>query len=262
MVEGMTGFPTLADDLRLAVSSGLLTVAYQPLFDLSTDPRDHGPVAVEALCRWDHAVHGAIGPDLFIPLAESENIVSDIDDVVLSAAAAQVAEWQREGHDLSLSVNVSPTHVSPSFASVVVERADETGLRPGTLTVEVTETPSPQLLPTVVEILPVLRSAGVGVSLDDFGGGDTTMAMLDQLPIDEIKIDRSLTQRRDAASEDAIAGVVTFAKRYGWRVVAEGIETMDDFERARRLGCDRGQGFLLGAPMSADRLGRLLSAAG
>ncbi|GAB3603587.1 EAL domain-containing protein [Microbacterium aureliae] len=257
----MTGLPTLADDLRKAVSSGLLTVAYQPLFDLAGDARPVLPVAVEALCRWEHEEHGPIGPDLFIPLAESENIVGDIDDIVLATAARQVAAWQREGHDISLSVNVSPTHVSPTFASVIAERVSETGLRPGSLVVEVTETPSPQLLPTVVEVLPQLRQAGVGVSLDDFGGGDTTMAMLDKLPIDEIKIDRSLTQGRAAASDEAMAGVVTFARRYGWRVVAEGIETQQDLDRAREFGCDRGQGFLLGAPMSAARIEELLSAA-
>lgn len=257
----MPGFPTLADDLRHAVSAGRLTVAYQPLFDLTGQGRPTMPVAVEALCRWDHEEHGRIGPDLFIPLAESEHIVADIDDVVLATAAAQVAGWQRAGHLISLSVNVSPTHVSPRFASVVAERVAQSGLAPGSLVVEVTETPSPQLLPTVVAVLPQLRSAGVGVSLDDFGGGDTTMAMLDKLPIDEVKIDRTLTQGRDVAADDAVAGVVSFARRYGWRVVAEGIETDADLDRARRLGCDRGQGYLLGAPMSADRLEGLLTAA-
>jgi EAL domain-containing protein (putative c-di-GMP-specific phosphodiesterase class I) len=103
-----------------------------------------------------------------------------------------------------------------------------------------------------------LRAAGVTISVDDFAAGDTTVAMLEMLPIDEVKIDRSLTQRTDADADDTVAAVVETSADHGWRVVAEGIETVTDLERAVSRGCGRGQGFLWGTPLSEGAMDELL----
>lgn len=256
----MNGISGLAEDLRAALMTGQLVVEYQPQFDLdaATAVPIH-PVAVEALCRWQHPTRGLIMPDQFIPLAEREHLINALDAQVLMRSAEQVRQWQLDGYDIGLSVNASPTHMSPEYADAVIDALNDLGLNPGSLAIEITESPAPQLAPGVLEVLPLLRAEGVAVSLDDFGAGDTTLSMLDDLPIDEIKIDRSLTQRDDADADEEVADVVAHAERFGWRVVAEGIETAGDLERSRRRGCDRGQGFLWGPPVPAPRLEEMLA---
>ncbi|QIG39293.1 EAL domain-containing protein [Microbacterium sp. 4R-513] len=255
----MNSSAMLSAELREAVTTGGLTVEYQPLFALSEDGLPLHPVAVEALCRWMHPLLGRIVPDRFIPLAERVGLIGDIGARVLETAGAQVSAWQRAGHHVGLSINASPSQFSAEFVDTVAIRAKELGLEPGTLTIEITEAPAPQLLPTVVEVLPQLKASGIGISIDDYGAGDVSLDALEDVPIQEIKIDRSLTQRSDPAAEAEIAGVVTRAMRHGWRVVAEGIETLADLERSRQRGCDLGQGYLLGRPVPADELGRLLA---
>ncbi|GAA3639751.1 hypothetical protein GCM10022200_24030 [Microbacterium awajiense] len=250
----------LGDELRAALNDGQLAVEYQPQFDLhAATPAPGRPVAVEALCRWHHPTRGLVMPDVFIPIAEREHIITALDAHVLLLAAEQVRRWQLDGHRLGLSVNASPTHMSPEYADAVIQALDDFGLSHGSLAIEITESPAPQLLPEAIAILPRLRSEGIAVSLDDFGGGDTTIDMLDSLPIDEIKIDRSITQRTDRAADVEVAAVVAHADRHGWRVVAEGIETEADLERSRRRGCHRGQGFLWGPPVPAARLEEMLA---
>lgn len=250
---------TLATELRAAVPAGGLSIEFQPLFDLDGSGLPERPVAVEALCRWPHPRFGTISPVHFIPLAESHGIIADLGAAVLTRAGTQVAAWQRDGHDLGLSVNASPSEFSAAWVDTVAQRAADLGLAPGSLTIEITESPAPQLMPSVLAVLERARAAGLGLSIDDLGAGDTTTPMLDALPLTEVKIDRSLTQRSDAVAEEAVAAVVEQARRNGWSVVAEGIETVDDLERSRRRGCDRGQGFLLGKPMPAAELSDLLA---
>ncbi len=250
----------LGNELRAALTGGQLTVEYQPQFELEGATATPGrPVAVEALCRWHHPTRGLVMPDVFIPVAEREHIITALDAHVLLVAAQQVRQWQLDGYALGLSVNASPTHMSPEYADAVIDALDDLGLSHGSLAIEITESPAPQLAPEAIAILPRLRSEGIAVSLDDFGGGDTTIDMLDALPIDEIKIDRSITQRTDDDADHEVAAVVAHAERQGWRVVAEGIETEDDLERSRRRGCHRGQGFLWGPPVPAPRLEEMLA---
>ncbi len=255
----MDACATLATELRAALPSGGLSIEYQPLFDLEGSGAASPPVAVEALCRWNHPRWGTISPVQFIPLAESEGFIGDLGAAVLARAGAQVAAWQRDGHPLGLSVNASPSEFSAAWVDTVAARADELGLARGSLTIEITESPAPQLLPNVIDVLARAREAGLGLSIDDFGIGDTTSAMLDTLPLTEVKIDRSLTQRDDSEADDAVAAVVGQADRHGWCVVAEGIETDADLRRARERGCHRGQGYLLGRPMPPAALAQLLT---
>lgn len=255
----MTNSPLLTRDLRAAVAGGRLGVVYQPIFELEgwSDRRSQ-PVAVEALSRWNHSVMGEVSPVRFIPLAQRAQFLEKLDRTVLSASLTQLNIWHRAGHELGLSVNASPTHFAGGYVDTVLERAEALSLKPGTLTVEIIEAPSPQLIPEMADALTRLHTAGITVSVDDFGAGTTTLGEVESLPIDEVKIDRSLTQRADAEADGVVRGVVTRAREHGWRVVAEGIETTEHLERARAWGCDRGQGYLLGRPTSREGVDRML----
>ncbi len=258
----MTISASLVDDLREAVASGGLSIAYQPLYGLGPAGLTRAPVAVEGLCRLSHGDDGDVPPATFIPLAENAHIVEQIDVLMLERGAAQVAVWQANGHAVGLATNASPSHITFGYADAVLSRLSRLAIDPASVTVEITESPSPQLLPVMDGPLQRLRAEGVAISIDDFGSRDTTIEMIEALPIDEVKIDRSLTQRADAAADAFVSDVVARAARNGWRVVAEGIETSDDLDRAIARGCDRGQGYLLGAPMGVAELERLLGPAG
>ncbi|MHC2999900.1 EAL domain-containing protein [Microbacterium sp. HJ5] len=253
----MTSTDTLVRDLQQAIADRTLTIAYQPQFELDGAAIEPRPVAVEALCRWSRD-DGDVPPSTFIPLAEEANLVEDIDIQMLERGATQLVEWQRSGRTVGLAANASPTHITLSYADAVVTRLDRFGVDPAAVTIEITETPWPQLQPQMVEALHRLRSFGVAISIDDFGAGETTLAMIESLPIDEVKIDRSLIQRADAEADAAVAEVVSRADAQGWRIVAEGIETTDDLERSIDRGCHRGQGYLLAAPMDVEEFERLL----
>ncbi|WP_439592875.1 EAL domain-containing protein [Microbacterium sp.] len=252
----------LTRDLRAALAASQLAIAYQPQWDLASyaaDPASPTPVMVEALSRWHHAEHGDVPPDVFIPLAEDGGFLDELDLHILGRAATQVARWRASGHDIGLAVNASPTRFTVPYAERVSRALEPTGLAPSAVTIEVTEVPPPQLRPTMNGAIELLHGAGISISVDDYGGGETTLDMLEWLPIDEVKIDRSLTQRPDAAADDAVARVVDIGIERGWRIVAEGIETVDDLDRSLRRRCDRGQGFLWGRPAMADDLERALA---
>ena len=254
----------LTRDLRAALSTGELWIAFQSQYDLDPAgppdaPEPTDPVAVEALCRWTHAHLGAVPPDTFIPLAEQGHFLDEVDLQVFDRAAERVMRWRGSGHPLGLAVNASPAHFSTRYADTVVARLDRLGIDPAGITIEITEAPTPQLRPEMLTAMQTLRSVGASISVDDYAGGDTTVAMLEALPIDEVKIDRSLTQRTDAEADDAIAAVVASSAEHGWRVLAEGIETVAHLERSRRRGCHRGQGYLWGLPMPSDEMDELLA---
>lgn len=261
----MVSTPQLTQDLRTALSAGALTLAFQGQFELNGGaavPSEASvPVAVEALCRWNHVTLGAVPPDRFIPLAERGEFLEEVDTQVFALATEHVARWREAGHVVGLAVNASPAHFSTRYADTVLTRLDDLELDPAGVTVEITEAPLPQLRPGMLAAIEALRSEGVAISVDDFAA-DGDVAMLETLPIDEVKIDRALTQRLDAAAEDAIAAVVHSSVAHGWRVVAEGIETLDDFERSRSRGCHRGQGYLWGLPLPVEQMDLVLAGEG
>ena len=245
-------------DLFETFRGGGLQIAYQGQWDLDAS-WDEGflvspPVAVEALSRWNHPELGGVSPEEFIPLAEQGGFLDAIDADVLSRAATQVATWSNAGHEVTLSVNAAPSHFSSSYVEDAIRISQSRGLDLSALTIEITETPAPQLHESMRAALEELRSAGVSVSIDDFGAGGTTLDMLQNLPIDEVKLDRSLVQRSDADADAIIDDVVSAARENRWRVVAEGIETTTDLERSVRRGCHRGQGFLWGPPVEAPAM--------
>ncbi|MGY1795343.1 EAL domain-containing protein [Geodermatophilus sp. SYSU D00525] len=245
----------LETDLHGALARAEIEVHYQPQVDLVS-----GRVAaVEALVRWRHPELGSVPPDVFVPLAEAGGLIGDIGAHVLREACATVARWRCEGLDLDVAVNVSPLQLAdPGFADLVEAVLRETGLPSRALTVEVTE--SQVLSEAAVRNghLARLRGLGVGVSVDDFGTGWSSLAQLRRLPVTEVKIDRSFTAGMTDGDGPVVAGVVGLGRGLGLRVVAEGVETAEQVRRLAALGCDRVQGYLVGRPAPAGELAERL----
>ncbi|MDH6180200.1 EAL domain-containing protein (putative c-di-GMP-specific phosphodiesterase class I) [Microbacteriaceae bacterium SG_E_30_P1] len=238
----------LAAELDAAVDQRQLVTYYQPQIDLSSGDI----VAVEALVRWIHPTYGVIPPDEFIPIAESIGSIRRVGRTVLTDAAQQLTRWSAAGKRLELSVNISPTELGPELAGELVETLDEFGMDPTLLTMEITETEPIIDLPRAVRCLHEVRALGVGVSVDDFGTGYASINQLRNLPATELKVDQSLIRGNRSAARRTLIPVLAEASDLGIRIVAEGVETADQMNHAIELGCQRAQGYLIGAPMTPD----------
>jgi diguanylate cyclase (GGDEF)-like protein len=243
----------LEGDLRRAVDSGQLAVAYQPLIDLA-----NGRVlGFEALARWEHPTDGPIGPAAFIPIAEEAGLMPRLTDFVLHCACRQLAEWQHlfpAAGPLSMSVNLSGHDLAHSALVARVTRAlVESELRPQQLTLELTENILMSRLEGALPQLAELRRLGVALAVDDFGTGYSSLSHLSTLPIDSLKIDRSFVQALSAGSNEAavVRAVVLLGQSLGKQIVAEGIETEAQHRQLAEMGCSIGQGYHFGRPMTA-----------
>lgn len=248
----------LAGRLRRALDVGELTAYFQPQYDLKTQR----VVALESLCRWHDPDEGILLPDRFIHLAEQHRMIADVGRVMLEQSGRRAADWHRRGVHVGVSLNVSPSELDESFPRRVLARVAELGLPRGAMTLEIVE--SPALRDTVDERrwLRELIDGGVGVSIDDFGAGHTSLDVLRHVPFTEVKIDRSVLRDSSAAADTLVARALEVAAERGARTVAEGIETADDLARALRWGCDRGQGFYFSPPLAAEQLEPVLASAG
>jgi diguanylate cyclase (GGDEF)-like protein/PAS domain S-box-containing protein len=231
-----------------------LALRYQPIVDLEAGR----VVALEALLRWQRG-GVAVEPEEFVPIAEETGLVVPIGEWVLRTACDQVAVWQRRpGWDsLGLSVNVSARQVQhQGFAATVASALAHSGLRPGSLSLEITESVLLDDVAAARERLEDLRAEGVRIALDDFGTGWSSLTYLQQLPIDVVKLDRSFVSGvGESASETAIVtALVQLAAAMGLPSVAEGVETRSQLDELGRLGCRYGQGFLLSAPLDPDEV--------
>lgn len=235
----------LEHDLRVAVERSDLTVAYQPI--VAVDGTLH---AVEALARWQHPEHGAVPPERFVALAEEAGLIAAIDNWILRRALRQVAAWERESRrPPRICVNVSARTLSTSdFEAQVLAALDEAGLPPSALEIEVTEQVAVDEPEMVIDRLRRLRSAGVGIAIDDFGAGHSSLSRLDSFPADRLKIDRCFVARVTDENPDSpvIAAAVAVAHRLGMTVTAEGVETPVQLHYLRSVGCDSVQGWLPG----------------
>jgi EAL domain-containing protein (putative c-di-GMP-specific phosphodiesterase class I) len=236
----------LAADLSGAAGRGELLAYFQPLVDVATGRI----VAAEALCRWRHPGIGLVSPNVFIEIAERTEVIEEIGRFMLETGCAFLQHAERNGLDLAVSVNASPAQLSTD--GVWTQLRSELAARsldPTRVTVEVTESLKIEDPEGVAAVLTVLKDHGVGVSLDDFGTGHTSAAQFSQLPITEVKIDRSLIQATAAGIMARVEDAIWMANRLKIRVVAEGVETPEQMDYVRRLGCERAQGFLLGRAM-------------
>lgn len=243
-------FVSIASDLRGAVERNEIVAWFQPQIDVETGRI----VAVEALARWDHPTRGLVSPAMFIPTAEDTGAIHEIGAFMLHEGCRQAARWRDEGLELDVSVNVSAVQLSrPGVFEQLHDLLQTFALPKGRLTIEITESQLIADLSEVAARLARLQSYGLGVSLDDFGTGHSSLVQLQDLPITELKIDRSLIQQLTVGG--ALIGVaVALLQERGVRVVAEGVETEEQFDRVRDLRCDRAQGYLFGRPMPVDRV--------
>ncbi len=245
----------LARALRRGVSASEddgLRVHYQPIVRIA----DGTTVALEALARWTDPARGPVPPDVFVAVAERTGLVGELDDRVLEQACRDLAALRKKlGRGLAVHVNVSATRLhDPQLERTVCGALERHGLPGGALVLEITETsrvPDPD---AASRILQRLRTAGVRVALDDFGTGYGTLAHLHLLPVDVVKLDRTLTTPDPEQAERLRRSVVTISRALGMLVVAEGVETMRQAAGLHRLGCDLAQGWLYGRPVAVPDL--------
>jgi EAL domain-containing protein (putative c-di-GMP-specific phosphodiesterase class I) len=240
-------------ELPGAIADGQLRVFYQPLVDAGT----HRMIGVEALVRWQHPARGLLGPGAFVPLAERSRTIVALTHVVLRTAVAQCAAWRAEGHDIGVSVNLSAAVLAePSLLQTVRAVIAEHHLDRDVLTLEVTESALLDDPTGASAVLAALRAAGARVSLDDFGTGYTSLTMLRQLEVDELKIDRSFVAAAPEAPTDAaiVRALVDLAHRLSMSVVAEGVEDARTADLVRSLGADVLQGFHFARPVPAAQV--------
>ncbi|MGH2714252.1 MAG: putative bifunctional diguanylate cyclase/phosphodiesterase [Thermoleophilaceae bacterium] len=245
----------LLGDLRRAIEEDELVLHYQPKVDLRT-----GDVTgVEALVRWRHPKRGLLPPSDFIPLAEQTALMRPLTLSLIRAALKQLRQWLEQGADLRVAVNLSvPNLLDTSLPNDVARLLDEHGIEPRRLQLEVTENVIMADPVRVLEVLEQLRALGVGLSLDDFGTGSSSLTYLAQLPVDELKIDRSFVMSMTENDPEAVIvrSTTELAQRLGLRVVAEGVESAQALEQLGAMGCDEGQGYHLQRPLPPEELTR------
>ena len=231
---------------------------FQPQLDVATESY----LTVEALVRWQHPVHGLLGPDQFIGLAESAGLIRPLTLHVLELALEAASGWRRQGWDVGVAVNLSARQLTDHSLPIhLTERLAHWRLPPSRLVVEVTES-SLMDVHQASSVLRALRDIGIRLSIDDFGTGYSSLVRLQRLDVDELKIDKSFVGGllRGGNDEILVRSIVELAHNLGLQVVAEGVETDAVAEHLRRLGCDRLQGFLLGRPMHHEAVTALLAA--
>ena len=248
---------------RLAIETALyagierdeLVLHYQPI----VDGRTGQIVGAEALVRWEHPESGLLLPGHFVPVAEQSDLVVAMGEYVLTAACEQLAEWHHRGMEhLSVSVNVSARQFRYALASFVASTLRLSGLDPGSLILELTESAAVDNLKLVAATFDELHDMGVRSVIDDFGTGYSGLRYLGQLPVDGLKIDQSFVQGMSVTDASIIAATIAMAHSLGLTVVAEGIETEKQRQFLSSQGCDRMQGYFFAAPMPAAEFEALI----
>jgi diguanylate cyclase (GGDEF)-like protein/PAS domain S-box-containing protein len=246
---------TMEQDLRQAMVDGGFEIHYQPLLDL----RSNGVTGCEALLRWRHPERGMVSPAEFIPLAEDTGLINELGDWVLQTACAEAATWP---HHIRLAVNVSPIQLkNQTLALRIAGALAASGLTPSRLEIEITEAVLIHDDETALAILHQLRAIGVRIALDDFGTGFSSLSYLKRFPFDKIKIDRCFVSDIEVDGSAAIVqAVVNIAAARNMTTTAEGVETEQQREILRKLGCTEMQGYLFSAAKPALEVRRLLGA--
>lgn len=243
----------IAAELRSAIDGGQLLNHYQPKVDLAAGRL----VGVEALARWRHPACGLVFPGDFVPLAEEARLIDDLTRVVLAEALRQVRVWRDAGLNLQVAVNVSMDNlVSLDFPDTVMRMLEATGLAPSHLVLEVTESRLMMDVRGPLDILTRLRLRQIGLSIDDFGTGHSSLVQLRDIPFNELKLDRGFVNgaSADPALQAIVEGTLKIARHLGMKTVAEGVEARADWDLLRSLGCNNAQGYFIARPMPAEEL--------
>lgn len=249
----------LEQSLHHALERRELELHYQPVYDRAR----RRPVSVEALIRWNHPTRGLVPPADFIPLAEETGLIVPIGEWVVREVCAQLRRWHEAGlTSLKAAINISaPQLQQPAFTRVVAEALRRNGLPPSSLQVEITESVAVQNIELILQVLQELKEHGVGIAIDDFGTGQSSLLYLKRFPIDTVKIDQTFI--RDVTTDDATAAIVSYvislAHTLRFEVVAEGVETEEQFAFLRLNACDRLQGFLFSPAVPAHEIEALIA---
>jgi EAL domain-containing protein (putative c-di-GMP-specific phosphodiesterase class I) len=263
LLERWTPLGAIAPDLPVASFSAAELYAanqhrewilhYQPKVDLRT-----GAFAgTEALVRWNHPQHGLVYPDRFIGTAEDCGAIDALTDWVLNEAIGQQALWQAAGMHTHMAVNVSMANLrAPDFAHRVGAMVRNSCSSPQDLVLEITETRLMSPSPAPLENLVRLRMQRFGLSIDDFGTGHSSLAQLRDVPFTELKVDRGFVHgaRHNQVIRPMLEGSIGIAARLNMLSVAEGVESEDDWQLLREIGCDLAQGYFIGRPMPSDHV--------
>ncbi len=244
---------SLMGELDDALAAGQIDVFYQPKLSLAKGR----PTSVEALVRWRHPARGFVGPDLFIPLAEQTDRIAPLTLYVVERVLADIATWRVLGHDLAAAINISAKLLSSAVFNAAIEHLlERSGIPTSLLIFEVTESAAMSNPDQAVAALRRYRELGIAVSMDDYGTGQSTLTYLRQLPLNELKIDRSFVQFAHRNRNDAVLvrSTIDLAHDLGLTVVAEGVEDAECLEFLRAAGCDLIQGYFISRPVSLDGL--------
>jgi diguanylate cyclase (GGDEF)-like protein len=250
---------SLAGDLERAIESGELRLAYQPILDVATRRVER----VEALVRWQHPNLGLLPPKEFVDLAALSGVIRPLTSWVLDQSLRQAAEWQQMGIDLGVSVNLAARNLFELELPVLISRQLSSLALPGRLlTVEISEADLVEDPRAALEAVAQMRAFGVRTSIDDFGTGTSSFGTLQELPINEIKIDCSFVAKLDGSDAGAtvVRTIADLGRNFGIDVVAEGVQTAEALAIVAELGCGYAQGYHIGPPMSAGAAGLVAAA--
>jgi diguanylate cyclase (GGDEF)-like protein len=242
----------LAGELRRAIENDELVLHYQPKVDVASGR----VVGAEALCRWQHPTLGLIMPDEFVPMAEHTGLITPLTKTVLNLALAQVASWRAQGHRLSMAINLSArSFLDSQLLEDLPELLAIWRVDPALLELEITESMIVGDPERARGVLERLNELGITLAIDDFGTGYSSLAYLKQLPVDEIKIDKSfvLQMSGNTSDETIVRSIIDLAHNLGLRAVAEGVEDQDIMNRLIELGCDVAQGYHISRPLPSER---------
>ena len=237
--------------LLLALREDEFRVVFQPQFEIASGSL----VRFEALCRWTSAELGPIPPDRFIPIAEQTGLILEIGRRIMVDALREAKTWIDAGRRIGVAVNISPMQfMRPDFPQVVADILAETQFPPGLLELEITEGIFIRDLNLAVTRIRDLQRLGLSIALDDFGTGYSSLSYLQRMPIDAVKLDRSFVSdlTTDIATVSMVRSVLAMAEALHLRVVTEGVETEEQLDILRSLGCAEAQGYLLGRPESSE----------
>ncbi|VAW93399.1 diguanylate cyclase/phosphodiesterase (GGDEF & EAL domains) with PAS/PAC sensor(s) [hydrothermal vent metagenome] len=242
-----------ATELEQALQQHQLVLYYQPQINMQTGDL-HG---VEALVRWQHPEYGLIYPNQFIGLAEQSSLIEPLTEEVIRLAVEQSRNWQAEGINISVSINVSAENItSLSLPEQLKKLTDKHAIDPNKITLEITENAVMGDLTSSLDVLNRLRMKGFALSIDDFGTGYSSLSHLYKMPFTELKIDQSFIMQmlEDSEAMVIVKICIMLGQMLGMKLVAEGVETQEVWDELQTLGCDIAQGYLMAKPMPADAL--------
>ncbi|NJL07898.1 MAG: EAL domain-containing protein, partial [Methylacidiphilales bacterium] len=237
-------------DLRRALAMREFVLLYQPQLNLASQEI----TGFEALLRWHSPRHGMVPPSVFIPLAEEFGLIGAIGEWIIRTACREAAGWQRP---LSVAVNVSAAQFgTSSLVPVILSALGESGLDPHRLELEITESVLLGDDGSALDVLRMARRIGVRVSMDDFGTGYSSLSRLHSFPFDKIKIDQSFVrvEQTDTSATAIVRAIAALSRNLGMAIIAEGVETAEQFDRVAAAGCTDVQGYLISPPVPADRI--------